>query len=116
MAAVVRGTPTVIITGSTIVPIMMIAPSPVTDVNSSATAAQRIRPSTRMTMIVPIRPRIRVIRPANQKLARIATAMVAHYHPGDREQMINFMKNVCMAGGFLQVVAFGAGRLCLDRR
>lgn len=46
----------------------------------------------------------------------IATAMVAHYHPGDREQMINFMKNVCMAGGFLQVVAFGAGRFCLDRR
>jgi putative oxidoreductase len=46
----------------------------------------------------------------------IATAMVAHYHPESREQMINFMKNVCMAGGFLQVVAFGAGRLSLDRR
>jgi putative oxidoreductase len=30
--------------------------------------------------------------------------------------MINFMKNVCMAGGFLQVVAFGAGRISLDRR
>ena len=45
----------------------------------------------------------------------IATAMVAHYHPGDRNQMIHFMKNVCMAGGFLQVVAFGAGRLSLDR-
>jgi putative oxidoreductase len=46
----------------------------------------------------------------------IATAMVAHYHPGNRDQMIHFMKNVCMAGGFLQVVAFGAGRLSLDRR
>ena len=46
----------------------------------------------------------------------IATAWVAHYHPGNREQMINFMKNVCMAGGFLQVVAFGAGRFTLDRR
>lgn len=46
----------------------------------------------------------------------IATAMVAHYHPENREQMIHFMKNVCMAGGFLQVVAFGAGRLSLDRR
>ncbi|WP_428489028.1 DoxX family protein [Rhodopila sp.] len=46
----------------------------------------------------------------------IATAFVAHYHPGNREQMINFMKNVCMAGGFLQVLAFGAGRLSLDRR
>jgi putative oxidoreductase len=45
----------------------------------------------------------------------IATAMVAHYHPGDTGQMIHFMKNVCMAGGFLQVVAFGAGRISLDR-
>ena len=46
----------------------------------------------------------------------IATALVAHLHPENREQMINFMKNVCMAGGFLQVVAFGAGRFSLDRR
>jgi putative oxidoreductase len=46
----------------------------------------------------------------------IATAMVAHYHPNDAGQMIHFMKNVCMAGGFLQVVAFGAGRFSADRR
>lgn len=46
----------------------------------------------------------------------IATAMAAHYHPENREQMLNFMKNVCMAGGFLQVVAFGAGRISVDRR
>jgi putative oxidoreductase len=46
----------------------------------------------------------------------IATAMVAHFHPGDRGQMIHFMKNICMAGGFLQICAFGAGRLSLDRR
>lgn len=45
----------------------------------------------------------------------IATAMVAHYHPGDTGQMIHFVKNVCMAGGFLQVVAYGAGRLSVDR-
>ncbi len=45
----------------------------------------------------------------------IATALTAHYHPESREQMIHFMKNVCMAGGFLQVVAFGAGRLSLGR-
>jgi putative oxidoreductase len=44
-----------------------------------------------------------------------ATAMTAHYHPGDTGQMIHFMKNLCMAGGFLQVVAFGAGRLALTR-
>ena len=45
----------------------------------------------------------------------IATAMVAHYHPENREQMIHFLKNVCMAGGFLQIVAYGAGRLSADR-
>lgn len=45
----------------------------------------------------------------------IATAMVAHYHPENAGQMIHFMKNVCMAGGFLQIVAFGAGRLSADR-
>ena len=46
----------------------------------------------------------------------IATAMAAHYHPGDIGQMIHFMKNVCMAGGFLQVVAYGGGRFSFDRR
>jgi putative oxidoreductase len=45
----------------------------------------------------------------------ISTAAIAHYHPENREQMINLMKNICMAGGFLQVVAFGAGRISLDR-
>jgi putative oxidoreductase len=45
----------------------------------------------------------------------VATAMVAHYHPESREQMIHFMKNISMAGGFLQVVAYGAGRLSADR-
>jgi putative oxidoreductase len=46
----------------------------------------------------------------------VATALVAHFHPGDRVQMIHFMKNICMAGGFLQIFAFGTGRLSLDRR
>ncbi|MBN9561320.1 MAG: DoxX family protein [Alphaproteobacteria bacterium] len=46
----------------------------------------------------------------------IATALIAHYHPGDRGQMINFMKNIAMAGGFLQLAAWGAGRFSLDRR
>lgn len=46
----------------------------------------------------------------------ISTAMVAHYHPGDKGQMIHFMKNVCMAGGFLQLFVLGAGRFSLDRR
>jgi putative oxidoreductase len=45
----------------------------------------------------------------------VATAFVAHYHPGESGQMIHFMKNLCMAGGFLQVVAYGAGRFSVDR-
>lgn len=45
----------------------------------------------------------------------IATALVAHLHPGDGNQMIHFMKNVCMAGGFLQLFAFGPGRFSLGR-
>lgn len=46
----------------------------------------------------------------------IATAFIAHYHPGDTNNMIHFMKNVCMAGGFLQLAAWGAGRFSFDRR
>jgi putative oxidoreductase len=45
----------------------------------------------------------------------VATAFVAHYHPGDTNQMIHFMKNLCMAGGFLQVVAYGSGAFSIDR-
>ncbi|HEX4366510.1 MAG TPA: DoxX family protein [Rhodopila sp.] len=45
----------------------------------------------------------------------IATAFAAHYHPENRDAMIHFMKNVCMAGGFLQAVAFGTGRFGVDR-
>ena len=46
----------------------------------------------------------------------VATALVAHFHPGDNGQMIHFMKNLCMAGGFLQLAVYGAGRFSLDRR
>jgi putative oxidoreductase len=46
----------------------------------------------------------------------IATALVAHWHPDDTMQMINFMKNLCMAGGFLQLAVYGAGRFSLDRQ
>jgi putative oxidoreductase len=44
----------------------------------------------------------------------VATAFIAHLHPGDMMQMINFMKNVCMAGGFLQLFAWGAGTWSVD--
>ena len=46
----------------------------------------------------------------------VATALVAHYHPDDRGQMIHFMKNLCMAGGFLQAFVYGAGRFSVDRK
>ncbi len=45
----------------------------------------------------------------------VATAFVVHYVPADRGQMLHFMKNICMAGGFLQIAAYGAGRFSLDR-
>jgi putative oxidoreductase len=46
----------------------------------------------------------------------VATAFVAHFHPGDTNQMIHFMKNLCMAGGFLQVFVYGTGAFSVDRR
>ena len=44
----------------------------------------------------------------------IATAVIGHAHFSDRNQMINFMKNITMAGGFLAFVAAGAGLFSLD--
>jgi putative oxidoreductase len=44
----------------------------------------------------------------------IATALLAHANFAEPSQQINFMKNVCMAGGFLAFAAFGGGALSLD--
>jgi putative oxidoreductase len=44
----------------------------------------------------------------------VVSAALFHNQFGDRMQMINFMKNLAMAGGLLQVVAFGAGSFSLD--
>lgn len=46
----------------------------------------------------------------------IATALAFHNQLGDQNQFIHFFKNIAMAGGLLQVVAFGAGRFSLDAR
>jgi putative oxidoreductase len=46
----------------------------------------------------------------------IATAISFHNNFADKNQMIHFLKNVMMAGGLLQIAAFGAGRLSLDHR
>ena len=46
----------------------------------------------------------------------VATALVARSHVGEPEQAINFLKNLAMCGGFLQLVAFGGGNWSLDAR
>ncbi|MGF6997105.1 DoxX family protein [Paraburkholderia sp. GAS32] len=46
----------------------------------------------------------------------VATALSFHNNFADPNQMMNFLKNISMAGGLLQVVAFGAGSFSLDKR
>ncbi len=46
----------------------------------------------------------------------LVTALVFHSNFGDQIEMIMFLKNVSIAGGFLLLVANGAGPLSLDRR
>ena len=46
----------------------------------------------------------------------VATALSFHSNVADQNQMIHFLKNVMMAGGLLQIGAFGAGALSLDNR
>ena len=49
-------------------------------------------------------------------LFSLLAAIGFHSNFADQNQMIHFLKNVAMAGGLLQVVAFGGGRLSLDAR
>ncbi|MDF2367605.1 DoxX family protein, partial [Sneathiella sp.] len=46
----------------------------------------------------------------------LVSALLFHLQPGDQMQMILFMKNIAIAGGFLFLVANGAGAYSLDRR
>ena len=46
----------------------------------------------------------------------LATAVFFHRNFGDQNQMIHFLKNVMIAGGLLQISAFGAGAWSLDTR
>jgi len=46
----------------------------------------------------------------------VVTALIFHNDFADRAQSINFMKNLAMAGGFLQLLAYGAGGISLDNR
>jgi putative oxidoreductase len=46
----------------------------------------------------------------------IAAASSFHNNFADQNQMIHFLKDVMMAGGLLQITAFGAGAFSLDNR
>ncbi|MBM2853278.1 MAG: DoxX family protein [Steroidobacteraceae bacterium] len=46
----------------------------------------------------------------------IVAGIFFHGNFGDQNQFIHFLKNLAIAGGLLQVVAFGAGRLSFDLR
>jgi putative oxidoreductase len=49
-------------------------------------------------------------------LFSLAAAVSFHNNFADQNQMIHFLKNVMIAGGLLQIVAFGAGALSIDNR
>lgn len=46
----------------------------------------------------------------------LVTAFAFHADFANQIQMIMFMKNISITGGLLQVIAFGGGRLSLDRQ
>jgi putative oxidoreductase len=46
----------------------------------------------------------------------IATAAAFHNNFADQNQMVHFLKDVMIAGGLLQIAAFGAGAFSLDNR
>lgn len=46
----------------------------------------------------------------------LVTAFGFHFNLADQNQFIHFFKNVAIAGGLLQIVAFGGGALSLDAR
>jgi putative oxidoreductase len=46
----------------------------------------------------------------------LGTAFGVHLPAGDMDNMVNFYKNLVMAGGFLYVIAFGAGAISLDQK
>ncbi|QBE65380.1 DoxX family protein [Pseudoduganella lutea] len=46
----------------------------------------------------------------------VVTGLAFHSAIGDQNQLIHLLKNFAMAGGLLQVVAFGAGAFSVDQR
>ena len=46
----------------------------------------------------------------------VLTAWLFHYQPGDEGEMIDFMKDISIAGGVFPPAAAGPGALALDNR
>ncbi|KRV66358.1 DoxX family protein [Aeromonas veronii] len=46
----------------------------------------------------------------------LMAAFIFHYQPAEQMQMLMFMKNVSVAGGFLVLAAAGAGAFSVDAR
>ena len=46
----------------------------------------------------------------------LAAAVSFHSNFADQNQMIHFLKNIMLAGGLLQIAAFGAGAISIDNR
>jgi putative oxidoreductase len=57
-------------------------------------------------------------RPAAAVLAlfSLAAALAFHNNLADQNQFVHFLKNVAIAGGLLQIVVYGRGRISLDAR
>jgi putative oxidoreductase len=47
-------------------------------------------------------------------LFTVATAVIFHHEFADQNTIIHFLKNIAIAGGLLQVAAFGAGGFSID--
>jgi putative oxidoreductase len=49
-------------------------------------------------------------------LFALATAIFFHRNFADQNQMFNFLKNIMILGGLLQIIYFGAGPMSIDAR
>jgi putative oxidoreductase len=49
-------------------------------------------------------------------LVSVGTAFGVHLQIGDQDNIIHFYKNLALTGGFLYVMAFGAGAFSIDGR
>lgn len=46
----------------------------------------------------------------------LTAAVLFHRDMADQNQLVHFLKNLAMAGGLLQIAAYGAGRFSFDAR